>query len=468
MVSTATTRPRWHQVHRDLPREHGHEPLRVEGVVPPGLRGTLYRNGPSRFQVGGEPYVHAFDGDGAITAIRLGEGPPTGACRLLRTDWLRAEEEAGHHLYRSYAQLGVGWRRWLAPPKNQANIAVLDWGGKTWALWEFGLPVSFDPETLDCKGPENIGGIIGSAFGAHPHRQGGRILQTGLRFGPRFSLDLFELRDRMRKIGNIPLPFPTLIHDFAATEKTIILFCPPRHLHLRPLALGQRPFIEDLRWEPERGTEIILVSREDTDHVVRFTVPAFFLWHFVGAWEEGEELVVDYIRYDDDATDAWFGRAPWAVEPVPASRLMRARIHPGRQTFTERVLSDRPLEFASIHPDLAGKPYRECFALSWSEARARSGGPPELTRYDTDSGEVLAFDLGPDTFPSEPLLAPRPGGGAWVLSLVYDGSVDRSYLAVLDSARWGEPPVAKLWFDHAIPLTFHGAWVEPALGQPGA
>jgi all-trans-8'-apo-beta-carotenal 15,15'-oxygenase len=147
---------------------------------------------------------------------------------------------------------------------------------------------------------------------------------------------------------------------------------------------------------------------------------------------------------------------------------MRARIHPGRETFTERVLSDRPLEFGSIHPDLAGKPYRECFALSWTASRAATGGPPQLARYDVETGAVEAIDLGPDTFPAEPLLAPREGGGAWVLSLVYDGSVDRSYLAVLDSARWGEPPVAKLWFDHAIPLTFHGAWVGSEQAAPGA
>ena len=330
----------------------------MEGALPADLRGTLYRNGPSRFQVGGDPYVHAFDGDGAITAIRLGEGPPTGACRLLRTDWLAEEEAAGHHLYRSYAQLGVGWRRYLAPPKNQANIAVLAWRGQTWALWEFGRPVAFDPDTLACRGPEDIGGQLGSAFGAHPHRLGDAVFQTGLRFGPRFSLDLYALEDELRRITTLPLRFPTLIHDFAATARWFILFCPPRHLHVGALAAGQRSFIENLRWEPERGTEIILVSRQAPHRVTRFTVPAFFLWHFVGAWEEGDELVVDYIRYDDDRTDAWFGRAPWAIEPVPPSRLMRARIHPGRETFTERVVSDRPLEFASIHPDLAGKPYR--------------------------------------------------------------------------------------------------------------
>lgn len=456
-------RPRWHHIHQDLPREHGHEPLRIEGEVPPGLRGTLYRNGPARFRVGEEPYVHSFDGDGAITAVRLGQGPPTGASRLLRTSWLQEEEAAKRHLYRSYAQLGVGWRRWLAPPKNQANVAVLAWRGQTWALWEFGHPVRFDPDNLDCIGPENIDGQIGSAFGAHPHvvrdRAGDTVFQTGLRFGPNFSLDLFELGDRLRKIGNVPLPFPTLIHDFAATPAHFVVFVAPRHLHLAPLVAGQRPFIQNLRWEPERGTEVVVVSRREPGRQVRFVVPAFFLWHVVNAWEEGEEIVVDYVRYDDDQTDRWFGRAPWEIEPVPASSLRRARIHPEKRGFSETVLSDRAQEFVSVAPRDNGRPARTTWGLSWDEARARSGGPPEITRTHLENGAVDVVELGPDTYPSEPMVVEDVHGQDWVLSLVYDGASDTSHVVVVDAARPREGAVAKLWFDHAIPFTLHGAWV---------
>src|SRR6516162_11848368 len=55
----------WRRAFRDLPREHGFEPLRVEGRLPEGLRGTLYRTGPSLFSTFGRRYGHWFDGDGA-------------------------------------------------------------------------------------------------------------------------------------------------------------------------------------------------------------------------------------------------------------------------------------------------------------------------------------------------------------------------------------------------------------------
>ena len=52
----------------DLGREHGFEPLVIEGKLPAGLRGTLYRNGPGQFGIGGTRYTHPFEADGAVTA----------------------------------------------------------------------------------------------------------------------------------------------------------------------------------------------------------------------------------------------------------------------------------------------------------------------------------------------------------------------------------------------------------------
>jgi len=66
----------------DLPREHGFEPLLVEGELPAELRGTLYRNGPGLFGQRGVRYAHPFESDGALTAIRLDGGTAAGAVRI--------------------------------------------------------------------------------------------------------------------------------------------------------------------------------------------------------------------------------------------------------------------------------------------------------------------------------------------------------------------------------------------------
>src|SRR5689334_4054548 len=84
---------------RSLEHEHGFEPLRVEGKLPAGLEGTLYRNGPGLFEHHGKRYSHPFIADGAITAIRIADGKAHGAARIHATAGLVEERAAGKHLY---------------------------------------------------------------------------------------------------------------------------------------------------------------------------------------------------------------------------------------------------------------------------------------------------------------------------------------------------------------------------------
>ncbi len=110
---------------KNLPREHGFEPLRVEGKLPPSLRGTLYRNGPGQFEQFGRRYAHPFEGDGAVTAIRIADGRALGASRVTPTTGLVDERAAGKLLYGT----SVSWPRKVSnmlrgKHKNLANTSV--------------------------------------------------------------------------------------------------------------------------------------------------------------------------------------------------------------------------------------------------------------------------------------------------------------------------------------------------------
>jgi carotenoid cleavage dioxygenase-like enzyme len=88
---------------------------------------------------------------------------------------------------------------------------------------------------------------------------------------------------------------------------------------------------------------------------------------------------------------------------------------------------------------------------------------PSLVRIA--DGRVETLDLGPDTCACEPVVAVDAEGHPWVLSHVYDGRAERSFVAVIDAERWGDGPVARCWFDHALPFSFHGAWAGAAPGE---
>jgi all-trans-8'-apo-beta-carotenal 15,15'-oxygenase len=447
---SAEVAPPWRGVFRDLPREHGFEPLRVEGRVPESLRGVLYRCGPAKFSIAGEPYLHWFDADGAVAAIRFDRGRAEGAIRTVDTKWLRAEQSANRQLYRSYAQLGRGLRRWFTLPKNPANISVLAHDGQVLALWEAGLPIALDPETLQTRGETTLNGRIGPTFSAHPHRVGRTLFNFGVHYGPKFSIDLYAFEREMKRLGSIPLRRPTIVHDFMATKRHLVFFCPPVRLRLARLLAGLGSFDSNLVWEPEHGTEIIVVPLASPERPIRFEVPAFFQWHLINAWEEdGHTLVVDYIPYNDFATNGWFGRAPYdPPQPPPRSRYARARLDLRDGTMDVDVLSGKSWEFPAVRPDEAGRPHAHTWLLDLS-----GGLPPKLCRFDTRTRTAREVPLGEDTFPGEAILVEEH-----VLSLVYDGRQDASYVAVIDADRPEQGPVARLWFDHPIPFLFHGSW----------
>jgi all-trans-8'-apo-beta-carotenal 15,15'-oxygenase len=438
-------------VFRDLPREHGFEPLRVEGRLPESLQGTLYRCGPAKFGIGGEPYLHWFDADGAVAAVRIDQGRVEGAVRTVSTRWLKTERKSNRQLYRSYAQLGRGWRRWLTLPKNPANISVFPYGDEVLALWEAGLPIALDRNTLETRGETTLGGRIGPTFSAHPHRVGDTTYNFGVHYGPKFSLDLYALNGGIERLANIPLARPTIIHDFIATPRHLIFFCPPVRLRLARLLAGIGSFDDNLAWEPEHGTEVIVVPLATPDRPIRFEVPPFFQWHLVNAWEEGDGLTVDFIPYDDFTTNAWFGRAPYDPPSLPpASRYARAHLDLKRKQMGVEVLSETSWEFPAIHARDAGQRHEHTWMLDMS-----NGLPPVLCRFDAKTRTHRQVPLGDGAFPSEAVVA-----GDHVLSLVHDETRDASYVAVIDAARPEDGAVARLWFDHAIPFLFHGAWAR--------
>lgn len=440
---------------RSLPREHGFEPLRVEGRLPAELRGTLLRNGPGQFEVFGRRVAHSFEADGLITAVRFDGAAVFAACRFTASAGRTAEAAAGRMLYGT----ALSWPRRFANAlrgrgKNTANTNVVTWQGRVLALMEAARPTELalgdDVTTLG----ETDLGVVGTAFSAHPHRVAARraTYNFGVEYGRVTRLALFELPDEgpARRLGAVDLGFAPMLHDFIATERHLVFFVSPAAVHVPRMLLQLGGFRDLFRWQPARGTEIVVVPIDDPARVVRFTVDAFHQWHFANAFERGGELVVDYVRYPDFAT--FEALATGDSDAVLAGALHRAVIDPAARRFTSEAVSDREVEFPRIHPDREGGEH----AVTWFAA---DGGQAVLGhRAD---GRHREFRFGEHEAVSEPVVVPRGGAedDAWILTLVYDHRGERSSVAVLDGQRLEDGPVARAWFDHHVPITFHGNWL---------
>ena len=59
----------WQRGYESQPQEADYWIDDIEGEIPSGLQGTLFRNGPGLLDIHGIPLRHPFDGDGMIVKI---------------------------------------------------------------------------------------------------------------------------------------------------------------------------------------------------------------------------------------------------------------------------------------------------------------------------------------------------------------------------------------------------------------
>lgn len=461
----------WHRAFRDLPREHGFERLTVEGHLPEGLRGTLYRNGPSLFSTFGRRYGHWFDGDGAVSAVRFdGEGA-LGAVRLVQSRALVDERRRGRAYYANYGTPAPTWWRSLVSGltldfKNAANTSVMIWQGRLYALFEVEPPTELSIEDLSTLGERDLDGAVLVSFSAHPHYVPARrsAYNFGVRYGRRTELDLFALPNDgpARRLGTLELPGPTMIHDFMATERNLVFFAPPLRLRLFKQLAGLGSFSENLRWLPGEGTEVLVVPIDAPVQARRFTVPAFYQWHFADARERGRELLVDYVRFPDFATNRWLRQVlDGPTDRAVTGQLYRAILDPARGTMRSEPLAAIGCDFPRVPRPNHANPF--VYVAAHSDDEAARGMWDRVARAEVETGRVESVSFGPGRYPSEPVFVRRPdpggdqtGDNGWLLTLVYDAVADRSGLAVLDAGDLGRGTLACAWFDHHVPFTFHG------------
>jgi len=455
-----------------LAREHDFVPLRVEGHLPPALRGTLYRNGPAVYDAGSDP--HWFDGNGAVTAIRLDGAGAVGAVRVLHAPSADADAGRADARYGGFRQR-ASWRQRLAalflgasPVRNMASINVLPWQGRLFGLYETVPPLELDPRTLATLGETDLGGVVKHAWNAHPRRVPSRraTYQFGVRMGPKVHLDVYALPDDgpATCLTSIPLPGVMEVHDFFATERHLVFVLPPLWGHPLVTVLGGS-FTRSLRWRPQAGTEVLVLPIDRPQEVRRFRTEPFFFWHGVNAYDsaDGRGIVLDLIRYADfDSTLRFTDIVPAGGDAVQPSVLARGRLDLASDSVRWEQRWAHPSEFASVHPDFRGRAHRWVWAAGHAPQYDGRGWWDRLLCIDLERGEARRFAAGVRCAIGEPVLVARSPEelDVWVLALVRDFDAGATHLAIWDGQRPDEGPVARAWFDQQLPPSLHGCWVS--------
>lgn len=467
----------WQNGYKSITQEFDYWIDEIEGQIPDELQGTLFRNGPGLLDINGEKFHHPFDGDGMISRITFNNGKAHYRNRFVRTEGYLAEQKAGKILYRGVfgTQKPGGWLANFLDLnlKNIANTNVIYWGGKLLALWEAAEPHRLDPITLETLGKEFFNGVLseGEAFSAHPRFDQNSNLDNGekclvsfsLKSGLSSTITILEL-DRAGKIVRKhahSIPGFSFIHDFAITPNYCIFFQNPVNFNPIPFALGIKGAGECIQYQPNKPTRVILIPRNPQEkNINTIDIQSGFVFHHANAYEQGDELVIDSICYENlPEVESGSDFREVDFEALKPGQLWRFSLNLNDKIARQELIEARCCEFPSLHPEKVGRPYRY---LYMGAAHNERGNAPlqAFVKLDLHSKKEQIWSAAPHGYASEPVFVPRPGcekeDDGWVLALVYDSQNHRSDVVILDASDFTKGPIARLHLKHHIPYGLHG------------
>jgi carotenoid cleavage oxygenase len=455
--------------------------LAVTGRIPEYLDGRYLRNGPNPAAEVDPATYSWFVGDGMVHGVRIRDG----RAEWYRNRWVRSPQVAAalgepYDLAGSTAPLvGLG-----------ANTNVIEHAGRTFALVEGGWANQELDDELGTVGYCDFDGTLPGGFTAHPKRdpESGELHAVSYFFGwdGQVRYSVIDTEGRARRTVDIPVGGSPMMHDFSLTESQVVIYdlpvtfevpraararvprflSAPARLALSAIigrvrvpdpvgALARRrsgtanplPF----RWNPDHPARVGVMPRDgDAGDLRWFEVEPCFVFHPLGAYDDGDAVVLDVVRYD-----RMFDVPGGTTEQPPA--LDRWTLDLGSGTVRTRRLDDRPQEYPRVDERLVGRRHRYGYTVGISGEAA----PNDLViKHDTVRGTILTRALGPGREAGEFVFAPSSPDSAEddgvLMGFVYDKATDRSDLMLLDAATLDT--VAAIHVPGRVPHGFHGNW----------
>jgi carotenoid cleavage dioxygenase-like enzyme len=452
------------------------EALPITGVFPQWLSGTLLRTGPAKYDIGATSVNHWFDGLAMLHRFGFDKGRVSYRNRFLRSETFCESLDKGALARGGFATdpCRTLFQRVAAVFRpaftDNGNVSIDVFGGETVALTETTLPVCFDPETLATLGDRALGHEVGGQISiAHPHHDAARGCRYSyvVDFGRKSHYRLFSIANAdgsEHVVAEMPVDHPAYMHSFAMTERYLVLTEFPLAVDPLRLLLAGEPFIRNYRWTPERGLRFHVFEKDGGGHVTSATADPVFAFHHVNAFEDGDNIVVDFVAYPDpQIIDQLYLPHLRVGAPVDATGLLTRYVVPleGSGEVTATRINDTMIELPRIDYDLvAGRRYR----YVWGTGRRTTDGfLDSIVKIDVDTGQSQTW-WQEHCFPGEPVFVPAPGrkceGEGVLLSVGLDALAARSFLLVLDAQTLKE--VARAECPHLIPFGLHGSYLPQA------
>jgi carotenoid cleavage dioxygenase-like enzyme len=441
----------------------------IEGEIPADIDGIYLRNTENQLHQPLGRY-HPFDGDGMIHQIDFSGGKASYRNRWVRTRCFQANRmRAARFGAGLMDRTGTGKRPGFGAHgglKDSSSTDIIVHAGKAVStFYQCGEGYVLDPETLEQEGVASWVPLNG--ISAHPkvdERTGELLFFNYSKHAPYMHYGVVGPDGKLAHYVPVPLPGPRLPHDMMFTPNWSILCDFPlfwdeellkRDVHVTRLHEGL----------PAR---FALIPRYGQPEGIRwFEADPTFVLHFINAYEEGDEVVLDGYFEEDPYPQPIEGGGEYAHmmayvdEHSFKPKLHRWRFNFADGTTREERLDDRILEFGMMNQRYLGLPYRYAYSTTSKPGWFLFNG---FVKHDLHSGTSSEYILEEGRYGSEAPFAPRVGAededDGYLVSFITDENRGASECILIDCKRFADGPVCRIALPHKISSGTHAHWAD--------
>lgn len=435
--------------------------LVVKGEIPAGLRGALFRIGPNPQFEPRDPNHHWFAGDGMVHGFYVADGKVGYRNRYVRTPKWELEHEHGRSLFGTFGNPMTTDPLAHGNEGGVANTNIVWHAGKLLALEEGHHPFAMDPRTLASKGYDRE---FKGKVTAHPKIDPvtGEMIWFAYSVGPipfarGVSYGVTNADGSLKSRQDFEAPYACMVHDFMVTQNHVLFPILPLTGSLERAMSGKPAFA----WEPEKGSYVGVMRRDADVSTIRwFNTEACYVFHPLNAWEEGDKIYCDVMRYD---VAPLFPKADGSPGEKAAARLVRWTfdLAGASDAIKETPLDDLDGEFPRVDPRVETLKHRH----GWYAADPTFSGTIKqcaIAHLDLQTGRRQVYQLNGGDLTSEPVFVPRSAdaaeGDGWLTAVIWRAADNRSDLAIFEAQDVEKGPIAVAEMPRRVPFGFHGNW----------
>ncbi len=449
--------------------------VEIDGKIPSDLNGAFYRVGPDP-QYPLNPHNIPFDGEGHVSMFRIQNGHVDYKSRYVRNDRYKAQAKAERILFPMYRNPSQDDPSVNGLSRSTANTHIINHRNYLLSLKEDSPPAALDLLTLETIDPNYRfdGQLQSKTFTAHPKidSETGDMIAFGYEakgFGTD-DVNVFQITPQGKMVWNawIKVPYVSMIHDFAVTQKHIVFYVMPLAFDEQQIKNGGIHW----SWNSGQPTYFGVMRRGGDGKDLRwFKGPERSSTHVMGAFSDGEHVYVDVemSQYNPFPFMPMRDGSRW--DPVKgASQITRLSAD-----LSKKSLKDYKMEV--LYPGFFGALPRQDDRYNTAQYRYgylpcpdpdpkdRSKRPAACwVRFDHQTRKAQIFNSGDGTTLNEVVFAPKsktaPEGVGYLMGVANRNFENgRSDLIILDAEHPEAGPLATVKLPIRAVPQIHGLWV---------